>query len=56
MPEDPVMLMSMINTQLRDRFPTLERYCKANDVDQEELKEKLAKIDYHYDPEMNQFR
>ena len=55
-PEDPVMLMSTVNTQLRDRFPTLERFCKAAGLEEAELKAKLAAINYVYDEELNQFR
>ncbi|MCR5527415.1 MAG: DUF4250 domain-containing protein [Lachnospiraceae bacterium] len=55
LPEDPVMLMSVVNTELRDRFPTLERFCKANDVETSYLIDKLKMIDYHYDEEKNQF-
>ncbi|SFK47520.1 protein of unknown function [Lachnospiraceae bacterium KH1T2] len=55
LPEDPVMLMSVVNTALRDRFPTLERFCKANDVEPRYLMDKLQVIDYHYDEEKNQF-
>ena len=55
-PEDPVMLMSVVNAQLRDRFPTLERFCKAAGLEESELKAKLAAINYEYDEELNQFK
>ena len=54
-PKDPVMLLSYINTQLRDFFPSVEEFCKAMDVNQKEIDEKLASIDYEYDPERNQY-
>ena len=54
-PKDPVMLLSYINTQLRDFYPSVEEFCKAMDVSQKEIDEKLASIDYEYDPERNQY-
>lgn len=54
-PNDPVMLLSYINTQLRDFYPNLDELCKTLDVDKAELENKLAAIDYRYNPEMNKF-
>lgn len=54
-PKDPVMLLSFVNTQLRDFYGSLEAFCRDRDVDQKELEEKLAGIDYRYDAERNQF-
>ena len=54
-PKDPVMLLSYINTQLRDFYPSMEELCKAMDVKKEEIDEKLDLIDYQYDPELNQY-
>ena len=54
-PKDPIMLMSYVNTQLRDFYPSLDNLCKSLDLDPKELEEKLGGIDYHYDSERNQF-
>ncbi len=54
-PNDPVMLLSYINTQLRDFYPGLEEFCKAQDVDADTVIEKLRTIDYEYDEKMNKF-
>ena len=54
-PQDPVMLLSYINTQLRDKYPTLLELCKSLELDEQALKEKLETIDYRYDKERNQF-
>ena len=56
LPQDPVMLLSVVNVALRDRFPSLERFCKANSISEDELKERLAAINYEYDEELNQFK
>ena len=55
MPKDPVMLMSFLNTQLRDNYPSLEELCAAYMVNPEEIKEKLAAINYTYDEKLNKF-
>lgn len=49
------MLLSYINTQLRDFYPNLDELCKTLDVDKDELENKLAAIDYRYNSEMNKF-
>ena len=54
-PKDPVMLLSFINLKLRDYYASFEVLCDDLDVDGKEITENLAKIDYHYHREKNQF-
>lgn len=54
-PNDPVILLSYLNTQLRDNYPSLREFCAANAVDESDICTKLAAIDYHYQEENNQF-
>lgn len=54
-PKDPVILLSFINTKLRDEYGSLEDLCAAMDADAAEICGKLAALDYHYDPMHNQF-
>lgn len=54
-PNDPVMLLSFVNTQLRDYFTTLDLFCENFNVDRSELEEKLKSIDYAYNAATNQF-
>ncbi|BBF41337.1 hypothetical protein lbkm_0011 [Lachnospiraceae bacterium KM106-2] len=54
-PKDPVILLSFINTQLRDHYQTLEDLCKSYDITENEIIQKLQMIDYEYDKETNQF-
>ena len=56
LPKDPVMLLSFVNTQLRDQDTSLEELCARYQVDKKELEKKLSGIGYHYDCEKNQFR
>ena len=55
LPNDPVMLLSYVNTQLRDHYPSLDELCSALDADREEIVEKLRSIDYEYDKALNAF-
>ena len=55
LPEDPMMLLSYVNTKLRDDYPSLEELCGALDVDREELVGRLEGVNYSYNPERNQF-
>lgn len=54
-PKDPAMLLSYINTQLRDHYPTLEELCKSLSLDEDAIKSSLKTIDYEYDEEQNRF-
>lgn len=54
-PKDPVMLLSYVNTQLRDSYTSLSSMCEDKGLNPEEIKIKLAGIDYQYDRTRNQF-
>ena len=55
LPKDPVILLSFINTKLRDEFESLEELCAALVADARALSDTLAALDYHYDPAANRF-
>ena len=55
LPKDPVMLLSVINTKLRDYYPNLEELAKAENITVEEIESKLKIINYIYDESRNQF-
>ena len=46
LPKDPVMLLSVVNTKLRDYYPSLEEFAKAEGISEEEIITKLATINY----------
>lgn len=54
-PNDPVMLLSFINTQLRDTYESFDAFVIAFQVDASEVLEKMSAIDYEYDAATNQF-
>lgn len=56
LPKDPVMLMSVINTWLRDEYATLDQLCEDREIDREKLTDILSTAGFDYMPEINQFR
>lgn len=54
-PGDPVMLLSVVNTKLRDQYHDLNVLCDDMNVAKEEIESKLNAIDYFYDSNRNQF-
>lgn len=55
LPQDPVMLLSVVNVKLRDFYESLEVMCEDLEEDQEQIVSRLSRINYHYDREKNQF-
>lgn len=54
-PKDPIMLLSYINTQLRDNYSSLDDLCDSLDVDKQEIIAKLGMVNYTYDEGLNKF-
>ncbi|WP_295748916.1 DUF4250 domain-containing protein [uncultured Oscillibacter sp.] len=54
-PKDPVILLSFVNTKLRDEFSSLAELCAALDADEAVVREALAALNYQYDAGRNQF-
>ena len=54
-PNDPMILLSFINTKLRDKYKSLDLLCDDLQIDRAELESKLSAIDYTYSPELNRF-
>ena len=55
-PKDPMILLSFVNTKLRDEYSTLEEFCKEHDLDVKALKKKLEEIGFQYNAEQKQFK
>lgn len=55
LPQDAAMLMSYINTKLRDVYPTLDALCDDMHIDKRALLSKLAEGGFEYSPEHNKF-
>ena len=56
LPKDPVILMSVLNTKLRDQYDSLEALCDDLELNRDELTIRLQEAGFDYDPEQNQFR
>ena len=54
-PNDPVMLLSYVNTQLRDYYSSLDALGEDKGIGKEELVEKMKSIEYVYEVDRNQF-
>lgn len=55
LPKDPAILLSWVNTKLRDDYPSLGELCAALDADPEAIRAALAPLGYAYDEEHNKF-
>lgn len=55
LPKDPVILLSFVNTKLRDEYESLDELCAALDADAQAVRDTLAALDYRYDPVGNRF-
>ena len=55
LPRNPEMLLSVINTRLRDFYASFSDLCDSEDVDPEEIETILKQAGYHYDPGKNAF-
>ena len=55
LPQDPIILLSYVNTRLRDQYASLDDLCDDLDADKDELVRKLEAVNYAYSAERNQF-
>lgn len=54
-PNDPAILLSYVNTKLRDEYASLDIMCDDLQLNRAELEQKLEAIDYKYDEALNKF-
>ncbi len=52
---DSMMLLSYVNTKLRDQYRSLDALCEDLQMSRRELVSRLAEIDYEYDQSLNRF-
>lgn len=55
LPQDQIMLMSLINMKLRDFYPSLDELCSQMNIDKSSLISKLAEAGFEYSTENNKF-
>ena len=56
LPNDPMILLSYLNTRLRDDYLSLDALCEDLDLSRAELEKKLKAVGFAYDAEQNRFR
>ncbi len=56
LPEDNFILLSFINTKLRDEYPSLEDFCMSCGVSPQVICGRMAQIGYEYDGQTNSFK
>lgn len=54
-PTDPLMLLSFVNTKLRDQYASLEALCDDLQLDKHALRQRLAEVGFEYDAGQNRF-
>lgn len=54
-PKDPFMLLSYVNTQLRDNYKSLADLCSSLGLDSSEIEDKLKSAGYVYMEQGNKF-
>lgn len=55
LPQDPIILLSYVNTKLRDEYNSLDELCAFLDANREELVRRLEAVGYTYDEDKNRF-
>jgi len=55
LPTDPNILLSYVNTMLRDKYSDLDKLCSDQEINRSHIEEKLMSINYIYSKELNRF-
>ena len=56
LPKDPMILLSVVNTRLRDEYGSLAALCDDLGEDEDALRALLAAAGFSYDAAQNRFR
>lgn len=56
LPRDPFMLLSYVNTKLRDEYTSLDNLCASLDINKDTLISTLRAVGFEYIPSLNQFK
>ena len=55
LPSDPIMLLSVVNMKLRDRYASLDALCEDMDENRADIESRLVEAGYQYDEAANRF-
>ena len=56
LPADDFLLLSLVNTKLRDNYSSFSELCEEEDVEFDEISARLAAIGFSYDEATNSFK
>lgn len=56
LPSDGFILLSYVNTKLRDGYESLEELCSSEGLDMDEVVSRLSALGYVYDGKGNTFK
>lgn len=56
LPNDPIILLSVVNTKLRDCYSSLDALCDDLGENREEIESKLKAVGFEYDEVSNSFK
>ena len=56
LPQDDFILLSFVNTKLRDEYGSLETLCEDLDLPQGSIVARLESLGYAYDEDSNAFK
>lgn len=56
LPQDPYMLLSVINMKLRDSYGSLGELTRSEGIDEISITEPLKKVGFEYDISTNTFK
>ncbi|MDD3173314.1 MAG: DUF4250 domain-containing protein [Herbinix sp.] len=54
-PHDPFILLSFINTKLRDEYHNLDDLCMGLNIERSQLEATLSSIKFSYTKDLNRF-
>lgn len=55
LPNDPIMLLSVVNMKLRDSYSSFDALCDDIDENRDDIEKTLSSVGYTYDESVNQF-
>lgn len=56
LPNDPIILLSVVNTKLRDCYSSLDALCDDLGENREDIESKLKAVGFEYDEASNSFK
>lgn len=55
LPQDPIILLGILNTKLRDYYRSLDALCEDMHIDKSEILIRMKDAGFEYSPENNKF-